>query len=49
MRRALIGPVVYGATIAVALVSAYACLVVYALMAGYFMVWRGRPAGSPSR
>ena len=42
MRRALVGPVVYGATIALAFVSAPACLVVYALMALYFMVWRVR-------
>ena len=42
MRRALVGPIVYGATIALAFVSAPACLVVYALMALYFMVWRVR-------
>jgi len=49
MSRSMIGPVVYGATIVLALISAYACLVVYALMAVYFMVWRGRPAAPPSR
>lgn len=46
MRRAAVGPVVYGATIALAFVSAPACLVVYALMAGYFMVWRVRAPAS---
>jgi uncharacterized membrane protein len=42
VRRATLGPIVYGATIALAFVSAPACLVVYALMALYFMVWRVR-------
>ncbi|HEY5154829.1 MAG TPA: TMEM175 family protein [Acidimicrobiales bacterium] len=42
MRRSMVGPVVYGATIALAFVSAPACLVVYGLMALYFMVFRVR-------
>ena len=42
MRRAALGPVIYGATIGLAFVSAPACLVVYALMALYFMVSRVR-------
>ena len=46
MRRSIIGPVVYGATIALAFVSAPACLVAYALMALYFMFWRARPPAS---
>jgi hypothetical protein len=40
MLRALPGPVIYGATIALAFVWAPACLIVYAAMAIYFMVWR---------
>jgi uncharacterized membrane protein len=40
MRRALPGPVIYGATIGLAYVWAPACLIVYAAMALYFMLWR---------
>jgi len=36
MHRSLVGPVVYGATIGLAFVSAEACFVVYALIALYF-------------
>ena len=36
VRRSLVGPVVYTASIALAFVSALACFVVYALMAVYF-------------
>jgi len=46
MRRSLVGPVVYGATIVLAFVSAPACLAVYAAMALYFMVWRARPTAA---
>jgi uncharacterized membrane protein len=42
LRGGLIGGVVYAATILLAFVSAQACLVVWALLAVYFMVWRGR-------
>jgi uncharacterized membrane protein len=40
MRRTLPGPIIYGATIGLAYVWAPACLVVYAAMALYFMLWR---------
>ncbi len=40
MFRALPGPVIYGATIGLAYIWAPACLIVYAGMAIYFMVWR---------
>jgi uncharacterized membrane protein len=36
MRRSLVGPVVYGLTIPLAFISAWACFVVYALIALYF-------------
>jgi hypothetical protein len=42
LRGGLIGGAIYAATIVLALVSAQACLVVWALLAIYFMVWRGR-------
>jgi len=38
IRRTLPGPCLYGASIALAFVSAEACLVVYALLAAYFAV-----------
>jgi uncharacterized membrane protein len=38
IRRTLPGPVLYGASIALAFVSPEACLVVYALLAAYFAV-----------
>jgi uncharacterized membrane protein len=40
MRRALPGPVIYGATIGLAYIWAPACLIVYAAMGIYFMLWR---------
>ena len=40
LRRTLPGPLVYGATIALAFVWAPACLIVYAGLALYFMLWR---------
>src|SRR5262249_37019010 len=36
LHRSLVGPLVYGATVVLALVSAQACFVVYALVAVYF-------------
>ncbi len=45
-RRAVIGPVVYGASIGLAFVSAVLCLVVYACMALYFAAGT-RPPGGP--
>jgi uncharacterized membrane protein len=42
LRSGLVGGGVYAATILLALVSAQACLVVWALLAVYFMVWRGQ-------
>jgi uncharacterized membrane protein len=44
MKRSVVGPAVYGATIGLAFVSAPACLAAYAAMALYFMVWRARPS-----
>ena len=44
IRRTVPGPALYGASIAVAFVSAEACLVVYALLAAYFAV-----GGSPEK
>jgi len=38
IRRTLVGPVMYGASIGLAFVSAPACLVVYALIAAYYAV-----------
>ncbi len=38
LRRTIAGPIVYGLSIALAFVSAIACLVVYALLAAYFTV-----------
>lgn len=46
--RSAIGPVVYGATIALAFLSAPACLATYVVMGVYFMVWRGRPKATES-
>jgi uncharacterized membrane protein len=38
----LVGGAIYAATVVLALVSAKACLVVWALLALYWMAWRGR-------
>ena len=43
MRRSVVGPAVYGATIGLAFISAPACLAAYAVMAVYFMLWRAGP------
>jgi uncharacterized membrane protein len=48
LRGGLVGGVVYAATVVLAFISAQACLVVWALLAVYFMVWRGR-SGPASR
>jgi uncharacterized membrane protein len=42
LRSGLGGGAVYAATILLAFVSAQACLVVWALLAVYWMVWRGQ-------
>jgi hypothetical protein len=36
VRRTVVGPIAYAATIPLAFVSAPACLVVYAVIAGFF-------------
>ncbi|MEX1145925.1 MAG: TMEM175 family protein [Acidimicrobiia bacterium] len=48
IRRSLVGPVVYGATIGLAFVSAAACFVVYALMAIYFAMGPSSRVATPA-
>jgi uncharacterized membrane protein len=48
IRRSLVGPVVYGITIGLAFVSAYACFAIYILMAGYFAMGPSSRVATPA-
>jgi hypothetical protein len=45
--RSLVGPIVYGLSIGIAFISAWACLVIYALIAIYFARGPSSKAATP--